>query len=81
MGYRVTHNDPYKGVEILRRYGHPRRGFHSVQLEINRALYMNEDTLKPSAYYAQLKNDLELLMRDVSAWIIAQTQSEQMVAE
>ena len=45
-GYRVAYNHPYKGVELVRRYGAPALGRHSVQLEINRKLYMNETTLQ-----------------------------------
>ncbi len=81
LGYTVAHNDPYKGVEIVRRYGHPRIGFHSVQLEINRALYMNEDTLDKSANFTALKHDLSKLIHDITAWIAVQSQPEQMAAE
>lgn len=81
MGYSVAHNDPYKGVEIVRRYGHPRAGFHSVQLEINRALYMNEDTLEPTAHFATLQHDLATLVHRVSEWIREQSEPEQMAAE
>ena len=45
MGYQVTVNDPYKGVELVRRYSSPRDGRHSLQIEINRALYMDERTV------------------------------------
>ena len=44
-GYQVDYNHPYKGVEILRRHGDPHRKRHSIQLEINRRLYMDEHTL------------------------------------
>ena len=81
MGYSVAHNDPYKGVEIVRRYGHPRAGFHSVQLEINRALYMNEETLEPNERFLNLQQDLAVLIQDVNAWIEQSSQSEQMAAE
>ncbi len=45
QGYSVALNHPYKGVELVRRYGEPARHRHSVQLEINRRLYMDEATL------------------------------------
>ena len=44
-GFKVVVNDPYKGVELTRRFAKPRQGFHSLQIEVNKALYMNEDTL------------------------------------
>ena len=46
LGYKVALNHPYKGVEIVRRYGHPDRGYNSLQLEINKALYWNEDRMR-----------------------------------
>lgn len=44
-GFSVDYNHPYKGVELVRRYGAPQRHRHSIQLEINRKLYMDEATL------------------------------------
>ncbi|MES2940312.1 MAG: N-formylglutamate amidohydrolase [Pseudomonadota bacterium] len=44
FGYDVAYNHPYKGVELVRRYGDPARQRHSIQLEINRKLYMDEGT-------------------------------------
>ena len=42
MGYRVKVNDPYKGVELVRAYSDPKAGRHSLQIEINKRLYMDE---------------------------------------
>ena len=42
MGYEVAINDPYKGVELVRKFGRPHERRHSLQIEINRRLYMNE---------------------------------------
>ncbi|MDP9900193.1 N-formylglutamate amidohydrolase [Variovorax ginsengisoli] len=44
-GYSVDYNHPYKGVELVRRHGHPAANRHSIQVEINRRLYMDEATL------------------------------------
>lgn len=41
-GYTVARNDPFKGVEIIRRSGQPQRGWHSLQIEVKRSLYMDE---------------------------------------
>ena len=49
LGYNVSYNHPYKGVELVRRYGDPARHRHSIQVEINRRLYMDEQTLEPHA--------------------------------
>lgn len=41
-GYRVARNRPYAGGYTTRHYGQPKRGVHALQIEINRALYMDE---------------------------------------
>lgn len=44
-GYDVAYNHPYKGVELVRRNGQPDAHRHSIQIEVNRKIYMNEETL------------------------------------
>jgi N-formylglutamate deformylase len=58
-GFRVTINDPYKGAEIVRRYGRPAAGRHSLQLELNRRLYMDEERLERTAAFASTKARLD----------------------
>lgn len=58
MGFSVALNDPFKGVEIARRYGHPQKGSHALQLEINRRLYMNEATLEKTDCFFKLQKSL-----------------------
>ena len=41
-GFRVVRNTPYAGGFTTRHYGHPRQGSHALQIELNRALYMDE---------------------------------------
>lgn len=72
-GYQVQVNDPYKGVELVRAYGRPEQGRHSLQIEINRKLYMDEVTLRPHAGYARLKSDLRDLTAALIDWTRAQT--------
>ena len=62
LGYSVAYNHPYKGVELVRRYSNPAAQRHSIQLEINRKLYMNEDTLETTAGFAPLKVHLQSLV-------------------
>lgn len=58
-GYKVALNHPYQGGEILRRYGQPTHNRHALQIEINRALYMNEESLKKKETdFKALKGDL-----------------------
>jgi N-formylglutamate amidohydrolase len=58
QGFEVAVNDPYKGAEIVRRYGDPAAGRHSLQLELNRRLYMDEALLERSAGFAAIRNRL-----------------------
>jgi N-formylglutamate amidohydrolase len=81
LGYRVAHNDPYKGVEIVGAYGKPATGVHSVQLEINRALYMDEETLTRTANFAKLQQDLTLLLAHLKNWVGARFSSVPLAAE
>lgn len=63
LGYQVAINDPYKGVELVRAYSDPARGRHSLQLEINKRLYMNEATRQKHAGFARLQADLMMMLR------------------
>ncbi|HVE52399.1 MAG TPA: N-formylglutamate amidohydrolase [Ramlibacter sp.] len=67
MGYEVEYNHPYKGVELVRRHGDPRGGRHSIQVEANRKLYMDEATLQPHAGFVKLQADLQQLVRALLA--------------
>ena len=62
LGYNVAYNHPYKGVELVRRYGKPAEQRHSIQLEINRKLYMNEETLALTPGFDSLKAHLRSLV-------------------
>lgn len=58
LGYNVVRNKPYAGGFITEHYGRPARGLHALQIEINRGLYVNEDTLEKTAGFNLLKADL-----------------------
>ena len=62
FGYDVAYNHPYKGVELVRRYGHPAAQRHSIQVEINRKLYMDEQSLQPHAGFGPLRAHLRALL-------------------
>lgn len=62
LGYSVEYNHPYKGVELVRRYGDPAHNRHSIQVEINRKLYMDEATLALNEGYEPLKRSLRSLI-------------------
>jgi len=66
-GYRVGVNDPYKGGEIVKRIGVPESGVHSIQVEVNRALYLDESRVEKSVGFAPLGLDLERVTRRLAA--------------
>jgi N-formylglutamate deformylase len=63
LGYSVSYNHPYKGVELVRRYSAPDQQRHSIQIEINRKLYMSEETLQLNAGFGPLKTHLQSLVK------------------
>jgi N-formylglutamate deformylase len=69
MGYDVAINDPYKGVELVRKFGRPLEGRHSLQVEINRRLYMNEETLARLDGFDALRRNLDRLLDALRAFV------------
>ncbi len=57
-GYSVVRNKPYAGGFITEHYGEPALGRHALQIEINRALYMDERNMQKKAAFAVLREDL-----------------------
>jgi N-formylglutamate amidohydrolase len=58
LGYTVARNNPYAGGFNTEHYGRPNRGLHALQIEINRALYMDETRLERAPGLARLKTDM-----------------------
>ena len=63
MGYAVSRNRPYAGGFITEHYGNPAAGLHTIQLEINRGIYMDERQFERTDGFSKLATDLELLAR------------------
>jgi N-formylglutamate amidohydrolase len=61
LGYSVSRNKPYAGGFITEHYGRPDQGLHALQVEVNRALYMDEERLEPHGGLPALKRDLTRL--------------------
>ncbi len=70
-GYSVKVNDPYKGVELVRRHGRPAEGRHSLQVEVNRRLYMNEATRAPNDSFEATRATLRGLAAHLADFIAA----------
>ena len=69
LGYRVKVNDPYKGVELVRAYSNPRAGRHSLQVELNKRLYMDEATLAKTAGFDALQKNLSTLLQEIRKFL------------
>lgn len=64
--YTVRRNSPYAGGFVTRHYGRPEVGVHVLQIEINRALYMDERRIEPRAGIDPLKKDMAALLGALS---------------
>jgi N-formylglutamate amidohydrolase len=67
-GYQVAINEGFKGVELVRRYSDPAAGRESLQIEVNRGLYMDEEAITRSARFAQTKADISDLIAAVAEY-------------
>ncbi len=59
MGYQVGINNPYKGAELIRKYANPAVRRYSLQIELNRALYMHEDSFIKNESFTKIAQDLQ----------------------
>lgn len=62
VGYRVRRNDPYAGGFITRHYGRPRERVEAVQIELSRALYMNEARIEKLPAFGSVQRDMAELI-------------------
>ena len=61
LGYSVGRNKPYAGGFITEHYGNPAAGLHAIQLELNRAIYMDERRREKGPRFAQVAADFAAL--------------------
>src|SRR3954452_16811053 len=61
LGYAVSRNKPYAGGFITEHYGNPAAGLHSIQIEVNRALYMDERRYQRTESFSRLAADIMTL--------------------
>jgi N-formylglutamate amidohydrolase len=67
LGYRVARNTPFAGGHITQTYGRPAHRSHALQIEINRALYVDERTLERTNGYQRIRADMSRLAEALSA--------------
>ena len=66
-GFRVARNMPFAGAYITQAYGRPSRRQHAIQVEIDRALYMDEDRIAPGPGFETVRAALEAAIVDIIA--------------
>jgi N-formylglutamate amidohydrolase len=74
FGYDVTINDPYKGVELVKAYSNPAVRRHSLQIEINKRLYMDGDARTKGAGYNALRANLTRLVEAIRDYALRRGQ-------
>jgi N-formylglutamate amidohydrolase len=80
-GYTVVRNKPYAGGFITEHYGEPALGRHALQIEINRALYMDERSMAKKPTFPVLADDLNQAFAQVIADIDGELTSRPIAAE
>lgn len=74
-GLTVKHDDPYRGGWTTSSYGAPKRGQHAVQIELNRALYVDEHTSEiKKDDFAHLQTVLDQLVSKLGALMKSEAQ-------
>ena len=76
-GLRVGRNAPFAGAYVAQAYGRPSRGVHVVQVEIDRALYMDEVRVERLAGFAEFR----ALIAGVVADLVSGPEAERLAAE
>lgn len=64
-GFQVSRNAPFAGAYVTQHYGRPARKQHAIQIEIDRALYMDEATITPHAGFDDFRARLSTVIREI----------------
>ncbi len=78
-GLRVVRNAPFAGAHITQAYGRPLQSQHVVQIEIDRALYLDEARVEPTQDFAQFRKLMAGVVAEVAA--IGRTDQIRLAAE
>lgn len=72
-GFEVAVNEPYKGADLVRAHGRPQEGFHALQIEVRRNLYMDEKVIELSHAFGDTRMRLGRAVGRVRDWVRSQT--------
>lgn len=65
-GFKVARNSPFAGAYITQAYGRPSQGQHAVQVELDRSLYMDETSIRPTENFVLLKETLRRVTAEIT---------------
>ena len=70
FNYNTQLNDPFKGGFITKNYGNPRKNIHFIQIEVNKKLYMDEQSLNlRKNSFTRLKDCFDILIKDTLRYL------------
>ncbi|MGO7157958.1 N-formylglutamate amidohydrolase, partial [Rhizobium johnstonii] len=69
MGFAAIRNKPYAGGFITEHYGRPSRGLHALQIEVNRAIYVDELTLEKREDFAAVADAVTDFMQQMAEYV------------
>ena len=69
LGYTVSINDPYAGMDIIAKHGRPELKKQSLQIELNRAIYLNEQTREPLPQFKKTQDDMSDILAEITSHI------------
>lgn len=72
LGYTVAINDPYAGQDLVREHGRPADGCESLQIELNRALYLDETSRAPNDRFEHTRRDIGRVLDRIALFIDAE---------
>jgi N-formylglutamate amidohydrolase len=81
LGYSVGRNKPYAGGFITEHYGNPTSGLHTIQLELNRAIYMDERRRERGPRFARVSEDFAALAETLAELSLGELGPFQAAAE
>ncbi|WP_322867820.1 N-formylglutamate amidohydrolase [Aquicoccus sp. G2-2] len=67
VGLTVVRNAPFAGAYVVQHYGRPARGQHAVQIEIDRALYMDEKRVRPNGNFNAFRRVMRQVVGEIAA--------------
>ncbi|MBD9373515.1 N-formylglutamate amidohydrolase [Rhizobium sp. ARZ01] len=81
MGFIVARNKPYAGGFITEHYGRPAKGLHALQIEVNRALYVDETTLEKKPEFESVRAGITRALSEFAGYVDKYASDSALAAE